>query len=242
MDIDSLPNDEVVNLCKSQSSLHKVEGGVHVVKILNTVAVKIGVGVTGDEARNQSAAFELINPNIIRVPRVFRFFVTDGVGYLVMEYVDGRTAASFPTCKVHGKMLEVLDHLESIRRGVPGAVGGGYCHGLLWSEYHSFRPSNIGEIERYFSRQEGITLDLTNIPLVLCHLDRAERNILVDRDDQFYLLDWSSAGFYPRWFEICAMRINTQDSLNTALLRYLEAQGDYREDEVPTRTIYRAEK
>ena len=39
------------------------------------------------------------------------------------------------------------------------------------------------------------------LPLVLTHGDLNMRNILVGDDGRLYMLDWSSAGFYPPWFE-----------------------------------------
>lgn len=57
--------------------------------------VKFGVSVKKDEATNQQAAYNLINHRIIRVPRVYRFFNdSNGLGYLVMEYVAGRVIDS----------------------------------------------------------------------------------------------------------------------------------------------------
>lgn len=43
--------------------------------------------------------------------------------------------------------------------------------------------------------------------LVLCHLDVAPRNILWLEDDSTCFLDWASARFYPRLFEVSAQRI-----------------------------------
>lgn len=43
--------------------------------------------------------------------------------------------------------------------------------------------------------------------LVLCHLDLAPRNIIKLEDGSLCLLDWASAGFYPRFFEACLLRI-----------------------------------
>ena len=43
--------------------------------------------------------------------------------------------------------------------------------------------------------------------LILCHLDIVLRNFLLLRDGSISLLDWASAGFYPRIFEECVLRI-----------------------------------
>jgi len=63
--------------------------------------------------------------------------------------------------------------------------------------------------------------DLTDTEIVLCHLDATPRNILL-KGDSVWLLDWASAGFYPRAFEYCAIRlncgINGQDSAYAIML------------------------
>ncbi|KAH9913539.1 kinase-like domain-containing protein [Fomitopsis serialis] len=46
-------------------------------------------------------------------------------------------------------------------------------------------------------------------PLVLTHQDINMRNIIVGEDGRLWLIDWAWAGFYPRWFEYVAMRIQS---------------------------------
>jgi thiamine kinase-like enzyme len=50
-------------------------------------------------------------------------------------------------------------------------------------------------------------LALEKYPLVLCHLDLAPRNMIRLEDGSLCLLDWKSAGFYPRFFEVCILSI-----------------------------------
>ena len=47
------------------------------------------MGVTESEANNQKEAYLLLNPSIVRVPRVYRFFSKGQHGYIVMEYIEG---------------------------------------------------------------------------------------------------------------------------------------------------------
>jgi thiamine kinase-like enzyme len=42
----------------------------------------------------------------------------------------------------------------------------------------------------------------------MCHLDIAPRNILYLPDSSICLIDWATAGFYPRLFEVCILNIN----------------------------------
>lgn len=39
----------------------------------------------------------------------------------------------------------------------------------------------------------------------MCHLDIAPRNLLYLADGSVCLLDWATAGFYPRFFEVCVL-------------------------------------
>jgi thiamine kinase-like enzyme len=50
-------------------------------------------------------------------------------------------------------------------------------------------------------------LALEKYPLVLCHLDLAPRNMIRLEDGSLCLLDWKSAGLYPRFFEVCILSI-----------------------------------
>lgn len=47
------------------------------------------------------------------------------------------------------------------------------------------------------------SIDLAPHSLVLCHLDLCRRNIILKDDGvSLYLVDWGSAGLYPRFFEV----------------------------------------
>lgn len=52
--------------------------------------MKFGFLLSEDEARNQMKAYEILDPGIIRIPRVYRYFTdSQGYGYLVMDYMEG---------------------------------------------------------------------------------------------------------------------------------------------------------
>jgi len=60
-------------------------------------------------------------------------------------------------------------------------------------------------------KHDGLSLSFQecDLKLVLCHLDIAPRNILwLDEDDgALCIVDWASAGYYPRIFEWCSLDI-----------------------------------
>ncbi|KAF2765396.1 hypothetical protein EJ03DRAFT_339118 [Teratosphaeria nubilosa] len=79
-------------------------------------------------------------------------------------------------------------------------------------------------LEKYLnSRLRSIAekLDLAKSDMVLCHLDVAPRNVVLT-GQKLWLLNWEAAGFYPRGFEYCALRVNRgrngEDSLFAEML------------------------
>lgn len=196
--------------------LHELEGGIAVVRISQNAVVKYGVGINEDEARNQEAAFKLIDQSIIRVPRVFRFFSSEDSGYIIMEYIEGPTLESLIKDNKHSgayveKMVKALDHFTEIRHNMPGPLSGGFAQGFLWIPHDSIRPNTVSKIEQYYNirqlRKSSGKLKIQQYPLVLCHLDIAPRNIIV-HNGSLCLIDWAAAGFYPSLFERCTLRIN----------------------------------
>lgn len=211
--LDTLSDDALVRLCSDSNPdrtiLCSILGGATVVKILGDVVVKFGFGVKESEWKNQEKAFELIKPELVRVPKPYRFFTSGTVGYLVMEYIKGETL-SHANAECINRLRDALQHLAHIRSHRPGALGGGPSRGQLWSAYHDFIPTHRRDIEEYYNlrmRRTGKELDLGNLPFVLVHGDIVDRNIIVT-DEYIALVDWASAGFYPNFFERCIMRMN----------------------------------
>lgn len=72
-------------------------------------------------------------------------------------------------------------------------------------------------------------LNIQDCELVFCHLDIAPRNILWQKDGSICLLDWESAGYYPRLFEFCMQCIleGIGGNFNTLLLEQMRPLPDY---------------
>ena len=73
---------------------------------------------------------------------------------------------------------------------------------------------------------------------VLCHLDIASRNIIVLENDSICLLDWESAGFFPRFFEICTQHIVfwREERFSGQILKRMEISE---EEDVQTKIMLR---
>jgi len=199
----------------TRTVISELEGGLTIIKVSNDVVIKCGVGVSQQEADNQKKAFQLIDQTIIRVPRVYRYVAWSNIGYLVMEFIDGEQLHDFDDPNICAAITGALNHFANIQSAQPGPLGTGPARGILWTACDSVSLSNIVDIENYYNTRQlkrHRRLSLQGFPLSLCHLDLVPRNVLQLKDGSLCLLDWASAGFYPRFFEICTLRINCPTS------------------------------
>jgi thiamine kinase-like enzyme len=228
-------DDEIVQHCRrsnpNRDVISELQGGRSVIRISEEAVVKVGYGVYQDEFQNQQKAYEMIDPSIIRIPKVYRYFRKDDTGYLIMEYMNGKELSTVEDPDIFLKpMVEVLKYFEQIRCDTPGAFHGGLPTGQLWLDYVYFVPTTISDIEEYYNTRhlkhlsQQSKLNLQNYPLVFCHLDLAPRNILVLENGSLCLVDWASAGFFPRLFERCVLGINIRgmNSWNAKLLKLMD--------------------
>lgn len=252
LDHETATNDELMAACSDEDyeALGTVETiGRRIVKISEQAVIKNSIAVTAAEANNLKMAYELLDPNIVRVPRVYRFF-TDGKrkwygerGYLVMEYIKGRALDPLEDPELIRRIAHAVAHFAQIPGFVPGPLCGGGSRGLLWPLGDTVLINSTRELERFYNSRlgrESARLALGHYKLVLCHLDIAPRNILWLEDDSFCLLDWESAGFYPRFFETCVQRVNymKDGDFNRLLLESMEGLNE--KEETDTTLILQA--
>jgi serine/threonine protein kinase len=225
-------NDEIAQYCSrsnpNRDVISEFEGGLSIIKISEDVVVKCGLGVTQWEAQNQQQAYDLIDLTIIRIPRVYRFFTLGPAGYIIMEYIEGQPLSSVSNPGFYLQAVAcVLKHFEQVRGGKPGPFHGGLAQGQLWLD-ELIAPTTISDIEEYYNRRQLKDipkLKLTSYPLVFCHLDIAPRNIILSENGSLCLVDWASAGYYPRLFERCALGLNVRErgDWNAHLLERLDS-------------------
>ncbi|MCJ1440495.1 MAG: hypothetical protein MMC23_000979 [Stictis urceolatum] len=218
MDSCTLSDDEIVEFCRSPISqkLSLDSSGRKVIKLTDDIAVKFGLGVTIQEANAQKLAARKVCAEIVRIPRVFRFFIKQdefgySIGYLVMERVHGIVLEkiNWKEPGVLRSVLAALNAIHSITDTRPGPVSGGEAHGSLWSELGSNRDfDDTYDLETYLNRRLAYfdeTTQVSDETFHLCHMDVAPRNFMLDTQGHLYLIDWASAGFYPRYFELWAV-------------------------------------
>lgn len=223
--------EEIVEHCSRSNTnrvvLSELDGGLSVIKIKDAV-VKCGMGVNQFESANQQRAHFILHPLMIRAPCVYRFFSRDLSGYLVMEYIPGRPLSTLDAEAHLDQVADLLRSFELVQRDTPGALHEGLAFGQLWLSDAPVAPSSLIDIEEYYnSRQLRNTehMDLCDYTSVFCHLDIAPRNIIVQDDGTLCLVDFASAGFYPRLFEHTVLRLNRrcQNDWYDKLLSRLDA-------------------
>jgi Phosphotransferase enzyme family len=186
--------------------------GNKVVQISSKTVIKFGVGVTEAEAVNQSKAYELLDPKVVRIPKVHRYFSdNEDRGYIVMDLVEGEVLEPLEDPTRVRTVAGILDHLASFRQNVPGPLNHGPPCGLLFFPDEEEVPfTDVKDLEQWWNCRllpGECAINLQGLDLVLCHLDVAPRNILWRDGEAPCLVDWASAGYYPRVFESCAQLI-----------------------------------
>src|SRR5262245_345440 len=115
-----ISNEDIVARCQRATCLSSDTNSTKVVKILPDIAVKFGIGVRQNEATTLDYVSRHAIRNILRVPRVYRFF-THGefvgmpFGYIVMEFVGGVTLEA---CSIGSELIKrivnALNHLSTL--------------------------------------------------------------------------------------------------------------------------------
>lgn len=169
--------------------------------------------VTIEECRNQVEARRLLDPKIVVVPEVYRYFSKGTEYYLVMEFVKGTTRCLIEDDESITKIARIVRYLQTHQSNVPGPLGGGRSRGLFW-ENEEVELRSTSRLEEYLNRrmvgdQKGLCIEVGK--LVLNHNDIAPRNIIWMPDGSICLIDWSDAGYYPQLLELAVLRFNTQD-------------------------------
>ncbi|KAJ5936138.1 hypothetical protein N7454_005436 [Penicillium verhagenii] len=195
-------HQSIIDYCRSCPDDQLIGGskyGNRVVKLPNyDLVVKFGRHVSSYEAKNQQEAYNTIDHNVVIVPWAHKFFVDDeGWGYMVSDFIPGKTIDPLPESHIR-RLSNILEYLHSITSESTGSLCGGPSTGLLWPHTNDLFIS-IG----FFPGDGEVHFDPS--PSVLCHLDIAPRNLIWLEDGRVSLLDWASAGFYPRPLEFACL-------------------------------------
>jgi Phosphotransferase enzyme family len=216
-DVDS-PEAQLVAYCNEPPPGHIISGqpgGRYILRLSESVVIKVGYGVTATEAKNQMCAHRLVDPSIVRIPKVLRFFESKQedlrVGYLLMEYAGGDIFQELSPGQID-TIHQIVSHMFSIHGSGPASLTGSRLQGLLFSEAYDLQVGSIEALNKWVNRRcKDTKVDFARCELVLCHLDIAPRNLIWPRSGAPWLLDWEAAGFVPRLFEFCSHSIMGSD-------------------------------
>ncbi|KAF2744726.1 hypothetical protein M011DRAFT_408130 [Sporormia fimetaria CBS 119925] len=206
-------------MCEDIPPFASYPGGNKVVQIADTVAVKVGWGLPQSEATTQRYARDYVDPTILYIPEVFRYFKADGLGYIVMEYIPGDTLDKLDVSEnpnLAEKTMDAVRHLASIpvmQELGPGPIGHDPIAGYVWGDNGTGCPFySIEDMEDWLNdRLDVWKLPPISIPrdrrLNMHHMDLARRNICLRPDNSICFFDWGCAGFYPDCFETFVFRL-----------------------------------
>jgi aminoglycoside phosphotransferase len=192
----------------------------------NFFAVKHG-RVSPQEAQNQREASRLVDPELVKVPHVFDFFENDTDGYLVMQYVKSRPDIDYHDRNTINMIADALNHLHSFTSESLGPIAKGEWKGILWDDAQP--PQNLesrADLAEFVNGRlfkPSNNIEILECDLTLTHLDAAPRNVKITETNIVCLLDWSSAGFFPSFFEISALHLNTGENSRDAKYCHLLA-------------------
>ena len=225
-DISSMAQQTLINYAKAGPRLHSL-GGVTVSRISQNLVVKFGTGVLASEGLTMS--FVATNFPGVRLPRVYRHFNVPcqsaffGMeGYVVMDYLDGY---SLESCwsdlsterkkAIVAQVAEMVHQLQSKRFKQPGVVGGGISRGRWFTDYGAGPFTTKQNFERWFNWKLGLGQHFNQVAkeipsmdfqyFVVVHGDLSPRNLIVDANNQVWLIDWGFAGIYPPIFETATL-------------------------------------
>lgn len=200
-----------------------VENGNLVTELNSNVVVKWGFGVFEQEYLNQLEAFKIVDPRIVRVPKAHDFFTDDaGRGYLVMDLMRGFKKKTIHDDADVEALARILQHFATIKSRYPGPLSRqGPSYALLFgeSDHPTFKTNQ--DLEQWFNHRllsDNSHLVFPVSDLCLCHLDFFSRNILWETGKPPCLLDWLTAGFWPRVFERCSHMILEEYENNPAVM------------------------
>lgn len=121
-----------------------------VLKLSDQAVVKFSAHHMEHEASNQRRAYQFLNPQIVRVPCVYRLFPDGRKGYMVTEYMKGQVLDPLVDPDRICRVADVVDQFANTKASIPGSLGGGLVHGLLWPDDEEVSFASVQDLEKFF--------------------------------------------------------------------------------------------
>ncbi|KAB8356642.1 hypothetical protein FH972_024219 [Carpinus fangiana] len=109
-----------------------------------------------------------------------------------------------------GKITDMIHHLHAIQSPYLGPLCKGPSQALIFGEREDPTFTSIEDLETWINDRLLKRLSPVSFiehQLTLCHLHIAPRNMIWKPDGILCLIDWAWAGFFPWFFEACALKL-----------------------------------
>ncbi|KAJ5784126.1 uncharacterized protein N7518_009803 [Penicillium psychrosexuale] len=144
-DIATASDEWLIDLCHKANEegghIGGPTGGDQAVKLSDHIAAKFGLGVCAPEAAMQEFAYNNVDRNIVRVPKVYRYLESkqrDPHGYLFMEYIPGQNLLDVDLEErkdILPRIANIIMHLGQIKGLTPGPITGAQPVGYIYGDY-----------------------------------------------------------------------------------------------------------
>lgn len=226
-----MPQETIISYGKAAPVLNSL-GGAKIVRLSRSLVLKSGTSVLASEG--ETMRYVMAACPEVRLPKVYRYFNVDnpssyfGVeGYIVMDYVEGRYLDSCwdqlsqeARKDVVTQVAGMVNQLQSICSDSTGVLHGGISQGTWFGDYGAgpFPTKVVFEkwmnwklaISKLCKRAAADVPDISYNRFVLTHGDLSPRNLILDADNQVWLIDWGCAGFCPPIFEAASAKHQMQ--------------------------------
>ena len=185
-----------------------------------------------EKLKDELAAISLARQLHIRVPIIRRVVETENVAYLIMDRIHGLSLEEIWTQIGWGKTFSLAFQLQQFigrmrtqTSPTAGSLIRGECDSMWLNDYYRLRPHARPEAITQFLRfmlqydpkkrkvsefnvqqRRNRVVPATPSTLVFTHQDLAPRNLLVDSDNNLWIVDWEFSGWYPFYFESVSMQ------------------------------------
>lgn len=227
--------------------MYKVESakGTYAVKALNPIIMKREKAITNTIFSEKVAKIALRNniPVVVAYEKDGCIHDIDGSYFMVFDWVDAKSITQAEVtcyhCKTIGKILAQIHSIDfSQISEEPNCKVNSFI--VNWQEYCGMGTDVSIRIERYRAKLEEWTHLVNQSILKVCtnqvisHRDMDCKNVLWDKNDYPYVIDWESAGYVNplmelidvalAWSGMCVENPNI-DKFKAVVISYMESGG-----------------
>ncbi|RFU36241.1 hypothetical protein B7463_g55, partial [Scytalidium lignicola] len=207
-DLKSITDEELVDTWHASKRQASNRGSfdddcLHVVQITSTAIMKMNMSVEAEIVNME----EVLKKSSVPVPRLYRSGSARQLEYIITEYIDGErldrigweTRTERERQHIKAEIKKAFISLSNIRGTVPGPVKN-IAQGRLFSVYGAHTKfSTVRELEELLTAKlfgKGSLIGAFD-QLVMCHMDLNMRNLIFDKNNRLFFLDWADSGYYP---------------------------------------------